>query len=108
MLAVNRRCRNLDPGSKADGVPIMKHAGSLLPLPPSAIADLATQAVSAGLPAHAPANLIGSFGRGPKTRMPQGIEQLLSHAGFATCASAALRHAWPPAYNRRHGPATTD
>jgi tRNA (cmo5U34)-methyltransferase len=56
-----------------------------------------TQAVSAGLPAQAPASLISRFGRDLKARTPAEIERLLSDAGFSPAVQvfqSTIYRAW--------------
>lgn len=55
------------------------------------------QAVSAGLPAHAPASLLSRFGRDLKARTPAAIERLLSDAGFCSTVQvfqSTIYRAW--------------
>lgn len=56
-----------------------------------------TQAVAAGLPARAPASLIGRFGRDLKPRTPAEIATLLSDAGFGNAVQvfqSTIYRAW--------------
>lgn len=63
-----------------------------------------TQAVTAGLPAQAPASLIGRFGRDLKPRTPADIETLLSDAGFR-CAVQVFQSTIYRAWSAQRGDA---